>query len=73
VPRPTTPTLAITGVRSGDEPGEDLVVLGEAADLLLREDELAVDEDVELAVPARRDGRGRVPRTLDLGGETRRP
>jgi hypothetical protein len=58
---------------SGGEPGEDLVVLREAPGLLLREDELAVDDDVELAVLARGDGRGGVPRTLDLGGETRRP
>jgi hypothetical protein len=58
---------------SGGEPGEDLVVLREAARLVLREDELAVEDDVELPVLARRDGRGGVPRTLDLGGETRRP
>jgi ribosomal protein S18 acetylase RimI-like enzyme len=51
---------------------EDLAVLGEAAELLLREDELAVSEDVELALLAWR-CRGAVPGGTQLGRETRGP
>jgi hypothetical protein len=36
---------------------DDLVILGKAADLALRKDDLAVDDDVELASPARCDRR----------------
>jgi hypothetical protein len=36
---------------------EDLVLFGEAADLLLREEDLPVEQDVELAAAAGRDGR----------------
>jgi hypothetical protein len=48
-------------------------VLGEAALLLLREDEHVVDEDVELPLAARRRCRRVIAQTVDLGRETRGP
>ena len=52
---------------------QDLLVLGEAADLLLGEDQLPVDEHVELALGAL-DRLGLVVRRLSyLGRETRGP
>jgi hypothetical protein len=51
---------------------DDLCVLGKAAALLLREDELVPADDVELALRAR--NRGRVdPSSRQLGRETRGP
>jgi hypothetical protein len=54
------------------EGGEDLGRLGPASFALLREDERVVDEDVVLALLARRD-LGGVPGPVDLGSETRGP
>jgi hypothetical protein len=50
----------------------DLVVLGEASRLLLREDELAIAEHVELALAAG-DVPGLDPLRVQLGRETRSP
>ena len=47
------------------------MVLGEAANILLRPDQVAVGEHVELAPTARRDGGRCVGPGVDLGRETR--
>jgi hypothetical protein len=52
---------------------EDLVVLGEAAGLLLREEHASVQDDVELSSATGRYGRGDTSPLLDLGRETRGP
>ena len=48
-------------------------MLGEAAFGVLREDQLVVDEDVELALTARRRVRVVTGQSVDLGRETRGP
>jgi len=55
------------------EQGEHLVVLGEAALAVLREDGRAVDDDVELPRLARLDRGGVLRPVVDLGRETRGP
>jgi hypothetical protein len=55
------------------EKRDDLTVLGETADLLLRVDQAAVGEHVELRLRARRDLRLDVERLGELGRETRGP
>jgi hypothetical protein len=52
---------------------KNLVLLREAADGLLREDELVVDDDVELTLAARNRVGGVSVQSVDLGGETRGP
>ena len=56
---------------SGGEQRQDLVELGEAAGIVLREQELPVDHDVELSLPAGSDGRRDPGPRLDVVRETR--
>lgn len=58
---------------SGVEQEHDLVVLGEAPALVLREDRRPVHDDVELPPSAGRDARRRAGPRFDLGRETRGP
>jgi hypothetical protein len=69
---PTPPTgRAALGSALGER-GEDLVLLGEASFRLLREDEVAVGENVELTLRAL-DDTGVDPAVLQRGRETRGP
>ncbi len=52
---------------------DDLGVLGEATLVVLREDDLAVGDDVELPSSAGRDLGAHVERVRELGRETRGP
>jgi hypothetical protein len=61
------------GRRRLAEQRHDLAVLGEAADRLLRVDELAVPDDVELGLRTRYDLCVDVERVGELGRETRGP
>jgi hypothetical protein len=57
---------------AGDQRREHLIVLGEAAHPLLREDDSVAGDDVELALRPL-DDLGRVPASVELGRETRGP
>ena len=70
--RKTCETEATPGRPASPEQLDDLVLLGEAALLLLREHERAVCDHVELALPAL-DGRRIVADALQRGRETRGP
>jgi hypothetical protein len=70
-PQPAA-TSASRATRLALQDREDLVLLGEAPGALLREDELTVGDDVELALLAGRD-RGLDAPVVQRGRETRGP
>jgi hypothetical protein len=69
----TQPVFRQALLAPGLQGGEDLLQLGEASLALLREQERAVRDDVELALQPRRDRRLESQPLTKLGRETRGP
>jgi hypothetical protein len=59
--------------RSGGDQLQNFLVLGKAAELLLGEDQLAVEHDLELPAGALDEGGVNALRLLDLGRQTGGP